>query len=118
MSVRVALGTACGVLAGVLLVVVLGGRTEVRTETRTVTVNAAVTTGGTVVVTTAVPDLVGQRLDVAKERLARAKFEADVDGGGVLGIVVDGNWEVVAQRPPGGTQLEQGSSVRLDVVRR
>jgi hypothetical protein len=117
-----ALGAACGFLAGVLAVIALGGgleRTETVTRARTVTVTTpAVTTGGTVITTTAVPALVGERLDVAKERLDRAGFDADVDGGGLLGVIRESNWEVVVQDPGPGIQLEQGSSVRLRIERR
>jgi hypothetical protein len=119
--INAALAVASGFLAGVLLVAVLGaGRSTTRTDTvtRTVTVAGSLTTGGTVIVQTPVPDLVGQHLDVAKARLARAKFDADVHGGGLFGVVEDGNWSVAKQRPAPGTLLEQGSSVRLDVERR
>ncbi len=63
-----------------------------------------------------VPDVVGQRLDVALERISRAGFEADVEGGGLFGVVEDANWEVVAQAPREGF-LEQGSRVQLEVDR-
>jgi hypothetical protein len=117
-----ALGAACGFLAGVLLVVVLtgaGGETETVVRARTVTVvSPAVTTGGTVIVKTAVPALIGERLDVAKDRIDRSGFDADVEGGGVFGIVVDSNWEVVTQDPGPGVLLEQGSSVHIRVEKR
>ena len=115
---RVALGAAAGFLAGVLLVAALGGAQPAGpTATVTVATPAPGSGGGTVITKTVVPGLVGQRLDVALERLARAGFEADVEGGGLFGIVDESNWEVVAQDPTGGF-LEQGSSVRLDVDRR
>lgn len=116
-----ALGAACGFLAGVLAVVALGGSggdTETVVRNRTVTVAAAVTTGGTVIVQTAVPALVGERLDVAQDRLRRAGFDPDVEGGGTFGIVVDSNWEVVSQDPGPGVMLEQGSSVHIRVEKR
>jgi len=119
-----ALAAACGFLAGVLAVVALQGgtgdtRTVTERATRTVTVTArATTTGGTVIVTTAVPDLVGQRLDVAKDRLRRAGFDPDVHGGGLFGILRDSNWTVVTQDPGPGVTLERGSSVRIGVEKR
>ena len=117
----VALAVACGFLLGVLAVVAFDRgdhtRTVVRHATETVTV-AAQTTGGTVIVTTAVPDVVGQRLDVAKDRLHRAGFDPDVDGGGLFGILKDSNWEVVTQDPGPGVTLERGSSVRIHVEKR
>jgi PASTA domain len=111
-----ALGIAGGFLCGVLLVAILGGAQPV-IEKRTITVPATRTTGGTVVVTTRVPPLVGQRLDVALTRLQRARFTADVDGGGLFGIVEEHNWQVVEQTPAPGMMLEQGSEVRLRVER-
>ena len=115
--IRVALGVASGFLVGVLLVVALNSGSE--DHTRTVTVTATtLTNGGTVIVTTAVPNLVGERLDVAKDRLSRAGFEVDVQGGGVFGIVVDSNWQVVEQTPGPGGQLEQGSTVHIRVEKR
>ena len=111
----VAVIAAASFFAGVLLVAVLGGAKNVVHE-KTVTVPSSVTTnGGTVITKTVVPDLIGQPLDLALDRLDRAGFEADVDGGGVLGILVAENWEVVDQSPPGGEMLEQGSTVSLVV---
>jgi beta-lactam-binding protein with PASTA domain len=113
-------GASC-FLAGVLLVVAIGagtGETRTVTRARTVTVPATTTHGGTVVVTTAVPAVVGERLDVARERLERAGFDPDVEGGGVFGIVVESNWEVVAQDPGPGVRLERGSSVHIRVEKR
>lgn len=122
----IALGTACGFLLGVVLTLGLGEATsdddeDARTvagPARTVTVPATSTTGGTVIVTTRVPALVGERLDTATDRLQRARFDVDVDGGGVFGVLRESNWEVVEQSPRPGTRLEQGSSVRLRIQRR
>lgn len=114
---RAALAAAAGFLAGVILVLALGGGTT--TRTRTVTAPASATHGGTVIVSTAVPQLVGQPLDVARGRLERSKFALAVDhGGGIFGVVVEHNWQVTAQRPDAGTQLEQGSTVHVDIDRR
>ncbi|MDQ3372236.1 MAG: PASTA domain-containing protein, partial [Actinomycetota bacterium] len=93
-------------------------RARVATRTVTVAVPATRTTGSTTIETTAVPDLVGQPLDTARERLERASFEADIDGGGLFGVIDDDNWEVVAQRPDAGEQLELGSSVQVVITRR
>lgn len=115
---------ASGLLAGVLLVVLLGGTdggpsgTVTVARTATVTVPVATTNPGTVIVTTAVPDVVGERLNVAKERVGRAGFDLDVVGGGLLGVIVEGNWEVVAQSPAPGEQREQGSTVEVEIARR
>jgi hypothetical protein len=111
-----ALGVAGGFLCGVLLVAVLGGAKPV-IKSRTITVPATRTTGGTVIVSTRVPALVGQSLDVALDRLQRARFRADVKGGGLFGIVQESNWDVVEQSPRSGTLLEQGSQVKVRVQR-
>ncbi len=118
------LAVASGFLAGVLLIAILGGAKGRQTETvtvartATVTVPVATTNPGTVIVTTAVPDLVGERLNVAKERVGRAGFDLDVVGGGLLGVIVDSNWEVTSQEPAPGGQLEQGSTVEVRIARR
>jgi hypothetical protein len=111
-----AIGVAGGFLCGVLLVAILGGAEPV-IQSRTITVPVTRTSGGTVIVSTQVPPLVGQRLDVALDRLQRARFRADVKGGGLFGIVQESNWEVVEQSPAPGTLLEQGSQVKLRVQR-
>jgi beta-lactam-binding protein with PASTA domain len=110
---------AAGFLAGILLVAALGGaKGATRTTTITKTVRTAATNDGTVIVTTAVPDLVGERLPTARERIERAGFDVDVVGGGLLGVIVERNWEVVAQRPPAGEQREQGSTIQVEIERR
>jgi hypothetical protein len=125
-GLALARAAAGGFVAGVLLVAILGGAQPARTttvtvarvETRTLETPATQTTGGTVVVEAPVPAVVGQPLDVAEDRMSRAGFEVDTDGGGALGILVPSNWSVVAQDPGAGTMLEQGSTVTLAVVRR
>jgi beta-lactam-binding protein with PASTA domain len=114
--VRTALAAAAGFLAGVLLVLLLGAGGD---DTRTRTVTASVTNGGTVITTTTVPQLVGQPLDVARQRVERAEFKLAIDdGGGVFGVVVESNWQVTGQDPPAGAKLEQGSTVHVDIGRR
>jgi len=115
--VRPALAAAGGFLVGVLLVLALGGGTT--TKTKTVTASPSQTHGGTVVVTTTVPELVGQSLDVARQRVERAKFDLVIDhGGGLFGVLVEHNWQVSSQTPVAGTKLEQGSTVHVDIERR
>ena len=118
----VVLGVACGALLGALLALTLGGddspplRAETVTVSRTVTVGTpATTTPGTVIIRTLVPDVVGERLDIAKRRLEARLFQVDVDGGGILGVIRDRNWRVTEQRPAAGSYLERGSSVRVKV---
>jgi hypothetical protein len=50
-----------------------------------------------------VPNVVGERLDVAKINVAEAGYTPNVLGGGVFGVVVDANWTVCEQRPAPGT---------------
>ena len=104
-----ALAAAGGFLAGVLLVAILGGAQPVYKE-RTISV-ARTPTG------TAVPALVGQRLDVALDRLQSAGLKGEVHGGGVFGVVDENNWRVVDQDPSRGARLRQGDTVRLEVDR-
>lgn len=124
--VGVLLTGAAGFLVGVLLVAALGGAkgrsaetvTVARTTTVTATVPGPVSNGGSVIVTTAVPDVVGQPLDVARARLERSGFETDIEGGGLFGVIEDSNWQVVDQSPEPGGQLEQGSTVSVAIERR
>jgi beta-lactam-binding protein with PASTA domain len=62
----------------------------------------------------AVPDVVGNRLDVAKERLDDAGLGYETIGGGALGIVVDSNWNVCEQSPSPG---RMATRVELVVAR-
>jgi beta-lactam-binding protein with PASTA domain len=105
----IALAAAGGFLAGVLLVAILGGAQPVYKER---TLSVARSPEGT-----AVPALVGQRLDVALDRLQSAGLKGEVHGGGVFGVVDEGNWRVVDQDPSNGARLRQGDTVRLDVDR-
>jgi hypothetical protein len=117
----VALGVASGFLIGVLFVVALGIGPAEETRTRTVTVvsRAAPLTGDETVITkTAVPDVVGERLDVAHERLERSGFMVEEEDNGLFGSVVDSNWEVAEQDPAAETLLERGSTVTIKLDRR
>jgi hypothetical protein len=104
-----ALAGAGGFLAGVLLIAILGGAEPVYKE-RTLTV-ARPPQGS------AVPALVGQRLDVALDRLQSAGLKGDVQGGGLFGVLDESGWRVVDQDPSPGAHLSQGDTVHLDVDR-
>ena len=105
----IALAAAGGFLAGVLLIAILGGAQPVYKE-RTLTV-ARPPQGS------AVPALVGQRLDVALDRLQSAGLKGDVQGGGLFGVLDESTWKVVDQDPSPGARLSQGDTVRLDIDR-
>jgi hypothetical protein len=104
-----ALAGAGGFLAGVLLIAILGGAQPVYKE-RTLTVSKPLQGS-------AVPALVGQRLDVALDRLQSAGLKGDVQGGGLFGVVEESSWKVVDQDPSPGARLEQGDTVHLDIDR-
>jgi hypothetical protein len=114
----VALVAAAAFLGGVLLVAILGGAKNVVHE-KTVTAPAVVTGGGGSGTTgTAVPDLVGQPLDVARDALDQAGLDSEEIGAGVLGVIVPGNWEVVDQSPGPGETVDEGSTVQLEIQHR
>ncbi len=128
----VGLGVAAGFLVGVLLVVALGVANGTATKTKTVTVaasppagdgtstgaSATTRSGATVVKLVAVPDVTGQRLDVAESRMKQLGFLTERKGGGLFGVQIVTNWDVQTQEPAGGTMLQPGSTVKLHVTRR
>jgi hypothetical protein len=111
-----ALVAALAALAGVLITLALGGGGS--DEVRTVTVATHPPPDATIIAKTAVPDVVGERLDVAKDRVRRTGFIVLVEGGGILGVIRDRNWEVTSQDPVGGQSEQTGSTVHLRVERR
>jgi hypothetical protein len=117
----VALGIAAGFLVGVLFVVALGIGQAQEPPARTVTVlsRAPPLSGDETVITkTAVPNVVGERLDVAHQRLERAGFMVKEEDNGLFGTIVDSNWEVKEQDPAPGVSLERGSTVHIELDRR
>ncbi len=61
-----------------------------------------------------VPDLRGERLDVAEARLDARGLDWEEIGGGALGVIVRSNWYVRDQVPAPG---KKATTVRLIVVR-
>jgi hypothetical protein len=114
--VGTALAVALAALAGVLITLALGGGGSDRV--RTVTVATHPQPDSTVIAKAAVPNVVGERLDLAKERVRRTGFLALVDGGGLLAVLRDRSWQVRSQDPEAGHSEEVGSTVRLRVERR
>jgi beta-lactam-binding protein with PASTA domain len=66
---------------------------------------------------TSVPDLVGERLDVAEDDLQEKGLDYKEIGGGTFGIVVLSNWEVCETKPSAGDDVGQGDEVKLIVER-
>ena len=60
------------------------------------------------------PDVTGQRLDVAQERLEAVGLSYDTVGGGTFGVVIRSHWFVCEQEPKRGTLTK---TVRLVVSR-
>lgn len=110
----VGLAGAAGFLVGVTLLVILShgaasvGEPQAKTRTRTVVLPPR-----TVITKTTVPAVLGEPVDIARERLERAGFVVQVTGGGVLGIIDEGNWTVSTQNPAGGTVLDPGATVSI-----
>lgn len=48
------------------------------------------------------PDVVGLRLDVAQDLVARAGLDWEVSGGGIFGVIVRSRWSVCGQEPAAG----------------
>jgi hypothetical protein len=110
-ALKVALGAGVGFLCGVLLIVVLalsGGSDQGASSTAT---RAATVSG------IAVPDVVGLRLDIARDRIEEQGLEVERSGGGLFGVVVESNWQVESQTPPAGTRLARGATVGLQADR-
>jgi hypothetical protein len=61
-----------------------------------------------------VPDLRGERLDLAEERLEARGLEWEEIGGGVFGVIVRSHWYVREQIPAPG---KKATKVRLIVER-
>jgi beta-lactam-binding protein with PASTA domain len=110
-SLKVALGAGIGFLCGVLLIVVLAVTSGHDAPAPATTTRTATVAGY------AVPDVVGLRLDVARERVEGEGFVVKRSGGGLFGIVVESNWQVQSQTPPAGTRLAHGTTVELVVDR-
>jgi beta-lactam-binding protein with PASTA domain len=62
-----------------------------------------------------VPDVSGDRLDVAKTKMDDAGYKTEEVGGGAFGVVVESNWTVCETDPPAGTSAE--GKVRLVIDR-
>ena len=63
------------------------------------------------------PDLTGERLDVAYQALNEAGFtkksSVKIVGGGALGVVVESNWTVCSQAPVPGSPLSDAPTLTI-----
>ena len=62
-----------------------------------------------------VPDVTGERLDVAKSKMSDAGYDTEEIGGGAFGIVAESNWTVCETDPAAGDN--GGGTVKLIVDR-
>lgn len=62
------------------------------------------------------PDVEGNKLDVAKSAIKAAGFEDEVkvDGGGVFGVIRESNWEVCDQSPAAGEAVSDAPRLTVD----
>ncbi|MDO8105851.1 DUF4839 domain-containing protein [Isoptericola sp. b441] len=62
------------------------------------------------------PDVTGDQLDAARASIKDAGFtdDVDVDGGGLLGVVVESNWQVCDQSPAAGEQITGTPRLTVD----
>lgn len=64
-----------------------------------------------------VPDVVGERLDLAQALMDDEGIDYQEVGGGTFGIVEPDNWTVCETRPASGDPIEKNRSVKLIVER-
>lgn len=67
--------------------------------------------------TVELPDVTGERLDLAQQELRSVGFRTRTEGGGLFGIVFPENWEVCETAPASGSQARPKTKVRLVVDR-
>ena len=62
------------------------------------------------------PDVTGNKLDVAKSTIRDAGFEDEVkvDGGGAFGVLKESNWEVCDQSPAAGAPVSGAPRLTVD----
>jgi len=62
----------------------------------------------------AVPDVTGERLDLAQRHLNDAGFKYEAIGGGTFGIVVESNWTVCSTEPAAGASSAETVKLIVD----
>jgi hypothetical protein len=65
----------------------------------------------------AVPSLVGQRLDVAEQRLDHLGLQSTEVGGGLFGVIFTEDWEVCQTSPAADTTVRRGATIKLMIDR-
>jgi hypothetical protein len=63
-----------------------------------------------------VPDIVGQRLDAARDELRSRTLTTKAIASGSGGIVIESTWKVCHSEPTAGRRVKQGSRVRLIIA--
>jgi serine/threonine protein kinase len=64
-----------------------------------------------------IPSLAGQPLDVAEQRLDALGLRSTEEGGGLLGVLLPGDWNVCQTSPGPGTRVRRGTTVSLLIDR-
>ena len=113
---ELALAAATGMLVGVLIALAIGAASPPETQTVVQTVTTPQRDPSARPAT--IPDVVGERLDIATDRIRRERLIVKVEGGGILGVIREQNWGVVTQEPPAGKVTETGSTVQITIERR
>jgi len=64
------------------------------------------------------PDVTGQKLDVAYDKIKNAGFKdkdkVKIEGGGTFGVVVESNWTVCEQSPAAGETVSAAPTLTID----
>jgi beta-lactam-binding protein with PASTA domain len=62
------------------------------------------------------PEIVGERLDVALSDIERAGFDEEVEvlGGGTFGVLDESNWTVCSQEPVSGEEITSAPRITVD----
>lgn len=64
------------------------------------------------------PDVTGEKLDVAYEKIESAGFDdkdaVTIEGGGALGVIVESNWTVCSQVPEAGAEGTEAPTLAVE----
>lgn len=88
--------------------------TVVKEVERSGTASTAPSDAATASRDTSVPNVVGERLDLAEEHLKERRLRYREIGGGTFGIIVRSNWTVCQQEPAPGSQTTARVNLIVD----